>query len=378
MSRALLLAGLFVAAAPEAAAAAKGKPKKAPAPLAAPAVAEPAAAAPLPLPPPPKAEVATATLLTGARAALEGLEYGQAYVLSEALVQRQDATRAMQVEGWWVQGQAIAVLRDPVEAEPAFRTLLRLDPGFEPPSDPGPKILAAFLKVQVEERALAERLARDARARLIEGLSLTGEVRTRARGGRPLPFAFRLKDPTGAVDELKVAYRLKGTGAPFSALALVRASDGRYAAEVPGEVTANGGGATLEYFVEAVDARGVLLQRGDAQTPLAVELTAGDVGKALPRAWYHGALTATLVSTAATLGLGAAALVAERSHAALATPMPMLLPGDNGISSQDWKTSQLTAERLIASTLIGVGVTAIFAIVTVVLSRYVEQADSPD
>ncbi|MBL8957451.1 MAG: hypothetical protein JNK82_42150 [Myxococcaceae bacterium] len=324
--------------------------------------------APLPLPAAPDTSVPTQTLFTSARAALDALEYQKALVLSEALVQRGDATPEMRVEGYWVQGQAIAVLRDPVEAEPAFRTLMRLEPGFEPRTDPGPKILATFRKVQVEERALAERLARDARARLVAGLALTGEPPARARGGRPLRFSFQLKDPTGAVDEVAVHYRFKGSTVPFSVLALTRSTDGRYEGEVPGEVTANEGGATLDFFVQATDGLGPLVARGDAVVPLAVELSAGKPGRALPRGWYHGALAATVVGVVSTLGLGAGALYADQAHRSLGKMA-------DGVPANEWQASRLAAQTLIAAAIISLGVTAVLSVVTVFFKLNVEEPD---
>ena len=73
---------------------------------------------------------------------------------------------------------------------------------------------------------------------------------------------------------------------------------------------------------------------------------------------------------AATAGLGLAALVAERSHANLVATSPM--PPFPGVSVQDWYNSKESASRLIVSTLIGAGVTAVLGIVTAIVSRYVE------
>ncbi len=374
MTRALF-AALLVASAAHAA-----KPKRAvkPPPPAATAPAPAVAPAPLSrtppaLPAPPPAELPTAQVLSQARAALDALEFAQALVLADALVHRPDATRPMQVEGYWLHGQAIAVVADPVEAEPSFRTLFRLEPTFEPAGDPGPKILAVFRKVQVEERRIADELARRAREELVAHLTLTGAGPDRVRGGRPAPFSYRLKDPTGAVDELKVAYRLKGSTAPFSMLALERAEDGQYVGAVPGEVTANEGGAALEYFVEATDAKGRLVGQGDAAAPLTVELTAGRVGRALPRRWLYGACAATGVSSAAMFALGVAALVAWRSHEGLVASSAA--PPFSDVSTQQWHDSKETASWLVSSAAIAAGVTLLLVIVTAGLSRSVESPD---
>ncbi len=134
-----------------------------------------------------------------AREKYEQLEYDQVIAPAEAASSDPRAPVALRTEAYFLLGSALAITADPVDADRPFRLLLRLRPEFEAPAGTPPKILAVFRKVQVEERALAEQLSSAQRAELIRGLSLIGEHPKAGRGGQPLRFAYRLRDPSSAV-----------------------------------------------------------------------------------------------------------------------------------------------------------------------------------
>ena len=301
--------------------------------------------------------------LAKVREAYQGLDYQIAARLAQELVQRPDASTDERAEAYALWGMALAV-REVVDAEPPFRALLRLKPDYELPDGTEPKILAAFRKVQVEEKALARQLAASRRAQLRSGLSLSGELPAKGRGGEPLAFSFKLKDPTGAVDAVRVAFRRQGEGS-YSSLALARTDDGHWSGAVPGETTANDGGSVLEYYLEASDEQGPLLTRGQQGEPLAVALTPGRPRARVPRNVFIGALAATGVSGAVLAGLGGAFLKAGQDYDAY-----KLGPGT--ISAETLSRLGRQAQTLGQATGVAMGITAGLAVLAAVLALWVD------
>jgi hypothetical protein len=280
------------------AAAPKGKPAK-PAETPAPAPAAPSSLAPAKVDP----KEPTSSLLERAQALYKGLEYDRVIPLAEALLAKEDLTLEQKLEGYRLLASAKAIVEDPIVAEQPFRMLLRARPDYELPKDTSPRILDVFKKVQTEERALAAQLFEVERSRVIEGLRLLGDPPSQARGGKPLKFSFRLKDPTGAVDAMRLPYRRAGQPA-FSSLALNRGDEGDWNGTIPGEFTSDEKGFTLEYFVETLDAKGPLLTVGTDKAPRSVTVTPGVFSTARPPPLPKGVWFAGL---AVSLGLGAAA-----------------------------------------------------------------------
>jgi hypothetical protein len=199
------------------------------------------------------------------------------------------------------------------------------------PQDTPPKILGVFRKVQTEEKALALQLREVERARLVAGLKLLGEVPAVWQGGKVLPFSFRLRDPTNAVESVRVPYRREGQPV-FSTLALERTAEGDWKGRIPGEFTSDEKGFKLQYFVELADAQGLLLASGSAAAPRFVEVSAGTVSRArpppLPRWAFFTGVGITAALGAAAGGLGAAFNVtqagyAERTRSAPADGQPL-------------------------------------------------------
>lgn len=201
--------------------------------------------------------------------------------LAEQVLARPDLTLDQKLEAYRLLGSAKAIVEDPAEAEKPFRLLLRARADFDLSAETPPKILAVFRKVQSEERALADQLREVERDRIISGLKLLGEPPNTARGGRPLPLSFRLRDPTSAVEVVRVPYRRQGTPA-FSTLALERSAEGDWRGLIPAEFTSDEKGFQMEYYVETADTRGPLLRLGTEKAPLNLTVSAGTIAQARP------------------------------------------------------------------------------------------------
>jgi hypothetical protein len=286
---------------PVLAAAPKARPVK-------PAVAAPTPdPAPAATPPPAPVKVntnePTATLLERASGFYQGLEYDRVIPLAEAVIAREDVTLEQKLEGYRLLASARAIVEDPIVAEQPFRMLLRARPDYELPKDTSPRILDVFKKVQTEEKNFAAQLRELERGKVISGLKLLGEGPTESKGGKPLRFSFRLKDPTGAVDAMRLPYRRAGQPA-YSSLALNRGDEGDWNGTIPGEFTSDEKGFTLEYFVETLDAKGPLLSVGTEKQPKAVAVSAGVFSTAKPPPLHKGVWFAGLALSAA---VGAAA-----------------------------------------------------------------------
>lgn len=250
----------------------------------------------------------TAGALKRVETLYKSLEYDKVMPIADEILKRPDLTLDQKLDAYRYLGSAKAIVEDPIDAEKPFRMLLRARPDYDLPQDTPPKILTVFRKVQTEEKALAGQLAEVERARTVSGLKLIGEPPTAAKGGRPLPFSFRLKDPTGAVDTVRVAYRRSGQ-TTYSQLALQRAEDGDWRGQIPGEFTSDEKGFVLEYYVDTADAKGVLLTMGTGPDPKRIDVSAGTLAQAQPPplpkwAWFAGAgVTALIGATAGGAGI---------------------------------------------------------------------------
>jgi len=229
------------------------------------------------------------------------LEYDQVIPLSTALLARDNLTIDQRLEAYRLQGCAKAIVEDPVDAEKPFRLLLRVRPDYDLPKDTTPKILSVFRKVQTEEQALANQLREVDRSRIIANMRLVGEPPLEFKGGRPLNLSYRLKDPTGAVEAIRLPYRRQGQKV-FSSLALERTEAGDWRGAIPGEFTADERGFILEYYVETADDEGPLLSIGTALLPKTLPITAGALFTERPKPVPRGVFIASAATTG-VLGL---------------------------------------------------------------------------
>ncbi len=300
--------------------------------------------------------------LTRLSALYDSLEFEQVIKLSKTILANPSLTVSQQLEALRLQASALAVVRDPVDAEGPFRLLLRLQPGADLPPTTPPKILSVFRKVQVEERALAERLHSVERSRLIADLKLLDEPPTQAQGGQPLKFFFRLRDPKGVVETVRVPFRTEAKAA-FSSLALQRTADGAWEAVLPGETTASATGLVLEYYLETADAEGVLLRAGTADQPLRLTISPGEVPrvafKPAPAPVFWTSLALTTLTALASAGFGVAYNVVNgRYHAQDGAPTRL-----DGFTLANQASTASTLALATNVSLVGLAITALATVV---------------
>lgn len=352
----LLVVGTAAVAKPKAKPAAKqpAQPAAAPSPAPAAAAAQPAPSR------------SSTQLLARATAAYASLEYDAVIPLTDVLLQRDDLALDEKLEAHRLNGSAKAIVQDPLEAERPFRLLLRLRPDYELPPATPPKILAAFRKVQTEERALSQQADNYRREQVVKQLTLLDGPPEKARGGRALPFVFRLRDPGANVETVSVPYRRAGQPS-FSVMALERNEDGTWRGTLPAEFTADPTGFALEYYVETADAKGPLLKRGSSAAPLRIDIGAGALDTKPPpvkRGVFFTGLGATLVAAAATGAMAITTVVLQGQYVALQS---------GGVV----EGAQLVAigsrgSAVALGTNIGLGVTALFAVITALLIPFVD------
>ena len=259
-------------------------------------------------------------LLAEAQRLFDALEYEQAIEPCEKLLQSDEATIEQRLDAYVLQGSALAIVGRGVEAETAFRYLLRGRPDFDMGKDTPPKILAVFRKVQVEENAIRTQMAELERERLIKSLKLKGTPPEAPKGGLPVVFVYGLEDPAHAVRSVSVHYRRAGQDA-YSSIPLERDAKGQWTGEIPGEWTQSEEPYELQYYVSTQgDDAEPLLQVGSEREPHVVEVAPGTLRAAGPfytQIWFWGV---TAAATAAVVMAGAGAVWA------LTLPPPSDLP----------------------------------------------------
>lgn len=347
------------APAPEPAAVAAAKPAPAPAPE----PARPAAA--------PAGNETPAELLAQAQKAYEAMEYEPALALATRLLAIPGLDTDTRLDAYVVQASCLAITADSMAAEAPFRLLLRARPDFDLPKNTSPKILGVFQKVQAEERVISEQVKAVGRKRLVEGLQLLNEPPVEGRGGRVLPFAFRLRDPTSAVSAFEVPFRKQGE-ASYSMLALKRDTEGAWKGTIPAEWTASDKGFVLEYYLLTRDEAGPLLTKGEPARPLLLNITAGAIErpKPVPRAafWTGVALTAAAAVAAGSLAVATVGAQDDyNKYAARGTESPI----DGAVLASKAANGRTLSQATIG-TAIGAGVVAV---VTAILLPFTKSAD---
>jgi len=301
---ATLAFGLLLAPSPATAAGKAAKPpaeKKVPSDVK-PAVAAPAAAAPVTAQPDPNATAET--LLRQGQKLYKEMEFERAIPLANAALARPEITPNQKLDAYVLQGSCYAIIGETLEAEKAFRMLLRGRPEYDLPADTAPKILSLFRKVQTEERSIRDQLRALEAENTVKGLKLLGNHPTEAPGGRPLQFGYRLQDPTAAVDTMRVMYRRQSESA-YAFVAMKRDAEGVWRGAVPAEWTASESGFTAEFYVLTAGPLGELLRDGSAAKPFAVKVSAGSANRKAPPPlplWSFVAAT----GVTGLIGLGAA------------------------------------------------------------------------
>jgi hypothetical protein len=307
-------------------------------------------------------------LVVKARQQYDALEYEAVAAAAEQALASNDLTLEQKLDAYALQGSALAIVADPTDAEKPFRLLLRARPEFNLPDATPPKILAVFRKVQVEERAIVEEVTALQRQRLAATLKLSGEAPAHRRGGRPLVFRYRLRDPQGAVDTVRVQYRKQGD-AEFTSLPLVRDDAGVWLGRIPGEWTASAQGFELQYVVVGADDKGTLVSLGSPATPLSLAVAPGEVDKNAHPVPAWGFWTAAGATTLAAATAGVLAGVTARVNAdfrdTLASSTPES-PADGGevVRTRAFGINVMTAQ------FVGWGVTGLGVVVTGLLAPF--------
>lgn len=338
------------------------KPKKKPPgkPMA-PAVEAPVSTDPAPVPQPkaatgPKAELkgSSPEMLKLAQRQYEDLEYDAVIPICETLLKRDDLPVEQKIEVYRLYASALVIVQDPLEGARLFRLLVRTRPNYSLPAGTPIKINQVFLQVKNEEAALSAQAESFQRDNLIRNLKLLGEPPDKAQGGRPLPFSFRLRDLSNAVESIQVGYRRQGEPA-YSSLALLRDDEGAWRGQIPGEFTASESGFRLEYFVETKDSKGPLLTLGNPQSPVGISVSPGALAAApppLPRWAFVSSATATAIAGASAGVFGVMFNVEQSRHRQLTGEVP----GDEVVARINRGNTLATATNVA---LIVTGATAI-------------------
>lgn len=214
--------------------------------------------------------------LANARRLVTALEFDDAIVALGALRARPDVIGETRIEVLFLLGYALAVARDPIDAEDPFGELCRLAPQWEPPPDTQPKIMAVFRKAQVDAQRLRDEREAKTRARMLARLDPKLDVRSTVNAGNAVTVTVSTRDGARDIDRVRVDYRVAGE-ADFYAFPLRRHPDGAWRGEIPATFTAEHSGAVIELYATLKTSDGtVLVELGDADKPHTVVVDGSD------------------------------------------------------------------------------------------------------
>jgi hypothetical protein len=319
-------------------------------------------------PPPPVAKT-VGELLAEAQRQYDALEYSAVVPLTRAALGSPDISAADKRKAYELEGSALVIVGDPIEAKKSFYLLLNDDPDFSLPASTPPKIKDVFSSVKNDVRVVLEEKARRERAKIAAEVIVTGDPLTDAAGGRPIKFHYRVSDPRGIIKTVRVQYRKVGEP-DFQALSLVRDPEGGWKGAITGEWTANEGGFVMQYFASAADAVGVLTTHGSDQAPNVVNVSAGQVdriNRPIPLWAFVTSAVSTGVVGLAGGALGAGTLLQQSRYngeldAARATQRPA--------SGAKLREIADLGETLETSQFVAYGVAGVGVIVTGLLSVF--------
>jgi tetratricopeptide (TPR) repeat protein len=185
------------------------------------------------------------------------------------------------------------------EAAGAYRSMLPLDPDFEPGSEVSPRMRQFF--AQVRERWEAE-------GRPGSGPPPPVEIEHRspaeAERGTEVTLSAQVEDPASRVAQLVLAYR-QGTDAVFNRLD-TRLEGGSYVATIPADDVAP---PLVEYYFEALDAQGLpVAARGDVAAPLRIAVPEPGGAGVLEEWWFWTIIGAVVVG-----GVVAGVVIADQA-----------------------------------------------------------------
>jgi hypothetical protein len=315
-------------------------------------------------------------LVARAQERYDQLEYDQVAPLAARALAHPAITLDEKLSAYQLQGSALAIVGDPIEAERPFLLLLSVDPAFDLPKDTPPKIRSVFSKVKGEFGAVREAQVRREREALAATIEVSHRLPDELAGGRPLRLDFRVKDPKGAIKAVRVEYRRQGDP-DFIGLPLQEAQRGRWLGAVPAEWTASGADHVLELTASFLDDVGSLKTLGSREQPLPIRVTAGQVVREPPvPLWAFG--TSAGVAVAATVfaagTTGATAWLGADFQDRLARATP-----ESPASGAEIVATQRLGESLNLAAVVGWAVTGAAVVTTTALGLFTNWgSDSED
>ena len=305
-----------------------------------------------------------AAALTRLRALMQSLEFEAAEKAATVLLTQPELTLEQRLAAYEAQGTSRAVMGEDEPAAQSFRMLLLARPDFELRSDISPKISKVFMRVQREERALAQASAEVARARRISEIKLNSALPTQAKGGQPLPWVLRFRDPQSSIEQVRVSFRREGQQS-YSVLAL-ESHDGEWRGRIGASETASPKPSALDYFIETSDAQGPLLRMGSTAAPLVVQLSSGEpaVHRPLPKPLFWSGVGVSAALSATAIGLKVALDVTQARYAQLSGG-PGVLDGAAIAGAQHQGASLATGLTIsLCSTIVMLVATAVVGLLT--------------
>lgn len=250
------------------------------------------------------ADPSAGSLLAQTESLFENMEYDTVISASEKVLEHPRATAQQKLKAYVLQGSALVIVGNSVDAEIPFRSVLRIAPEHELPPYVSPKIVAVFNTVKSEEEAIRDQMRALELAQLLQEMAITGHINREHHGGVPLQFSYRVRDPRGLVEHFQVSYRRKGDKS-YSALALAQNDTGTWSGQVSSEWTENENGFVMEYQLVTSDASGEkLISKGTKTLPLRIEMKPGTIAGAEPlheKVWFWvvtGIAASTIAATA--------------------------------------------------------------------------------
>ncbi len=196
--------------------------------------------------------------------------------LSAALV-RSGNSRQQQAHIYRLLAFTYLALGREEEASGAYRSMLSIDPDFQPGDEVSPRVREFFGQV---------RQVWDAEGRPGSGppppVQIQHRSPARAERGHAVELSAEVEDPAHRVDRLVLAYR-QGTEAVFNRLDTQRQGQ-EFVATIPGGDVAP---PLVEYYFEALDAQGLpVAARGDVAAPLRIAVPAPGGATVLDEWWF--------------------------------------------------------------------------------------------
>jgi len=306
-----------------------------------------------------------AEAITEAQRLYDALEYDKVAPLAAQALADATITLDQKLLAYQLQGSALAIIGDPVDAERPFLLLLSVRPDFNLLDETPPKIKSVFAKVKGEFDAVREAQEAQQRKELAATIDVQGAFSPTADGGKPLRFEFEVGDPRGVVKSVRVQYRKQGDP-DFLSLPLRRSKAGAFIGAVPGEWTASDAGFTMEANLVISDAKGPLKKVGEPHVE--VKVSGGQLERQRPvPVWAFGTsagLTGVAVLAAGSVTAATAALNAD-FHSKVDTATP-----ESPASGAEIVSLQRLGEGMNTAAVVTWSAAGVTALVTGVLALF--------